>query len=128
LNAQQRRRLKRIRQRQQEAAERRLTRGDVTFVLAHTPAAKNVCVMSDAESQKHQDVKIWHRCTSTSHRHYTRKHVDILVQRGELQWVGGHHRIAAWTQHRTWQKVDSVGPTGEFKVPCMQLVAGAGRR
>lgn len=97
------------------------------FVIAHTPAPKSVCVMSDAQSQKFHDVSIAHRCTSTSHRHYTRKHVSILVERGELQWVGAHHKIAAWTQHRTWQKVDSIGPAGEFRMPVMQLVAGAGR-
>lgn len=113
--------MKRIHQRQRESAERRLNRGDKAFVLALAPAPKSVCVMSDAESKRFHEVSIGHRCTSTAHRHYTRKHVDILVERGELVWVGDHCKIAAWAQHRTWQKAPS-GP-----VHTMQLLAGLGR-
>jgi hypothetical protein len=121
MNAQQRRRMRRIRARQRESAERRLNRPAMEFIAKHCPGPKNVCVMSDAESQRFHEVTIGHRCTSTSHRHYSRKQVDILVERGELQWIGGHHKIAAWSQHKTWQKAPS-GP-----VTVMQLLEGLGR-
>lgn len=108
MNAQQRRRLKRIRQRQRESAERRLNRGDRQFVIAHTPPPKRVCVMSNAESQRFQDVGIGHRCTATSHRHFTRKHVDVLVQRGEVVWVGIHCKIATWIREQHWENHDGA--------------------
>lgn len=118
MNAQQRRRLKRIRQRQRESAERRLNHGDRQFVIAHTPPPTRICIMSDAESQKFHAVTIGHRCTNTEHRHYTRKHVEDLIHRGALAWVGKHYRIAAWVEERTWQKAPS-GP-----VTTMQLLPG----
>jgi hypothetical protein len=77
--------------------------------------------MSDAESQRFQDVSIGHRCTSTTHRHYTRKQVEILVEHGELIWIGQHFKIAAWADHKTWAKVDSGG------MSVMQLVRGLRR-
>jgi hypothetical protein len=121
MNAHQRRRLKRIRLRQRDSAARKLNRADTVFVIAHTPGPKNVCMMSPAESMKFHQVSIAHRCTSTAHRHYSRKHVDILVERGDAEWVGGHNRVAAWTVHRTWQKAPS-GP-----VTVMQLLPGLRR-
>lgn len=121
MNAQQRRHMRRIKVRQRESAERRLNRPAIAFIAKHCPGPKNVCVMSDAESKRFHEVSIGHRCTSTAHRHYTRKHVDILVQRRELVWVGAHNKIAAWAKHRTWQKAPS-GP-----VHTMQLLAGLGR-
>lgn len=103
MNAQQRRRLKRIRQRQRESASKHLNRGDRQFVIAHTPPPKRVCVMSDAESQRFQDVSIGHRCTSISHRHYTRHHVDKLHREGVVRWVGDHFKIAAWIREQHWE-------------------------
>lgn len=113
--------MKRIRSRQRESAERRLNQGDRQFVIAHAPPASRICVMSDADSQKFHAVAIGHRCTSTAHRHYTAKHVNDLIRRGALAWVGMHHKIAAWTEERTWQKAPS-GP-----VHTMQLLPGMAR-
>jgi hypothetical protein len=62
-----------------------------------------VCVMSDAESHRFQDVSIGHRCTATSHRHFTRKHVDKLERDGMVRWVGIHFKIAAWIKEVHWE-------------------------
>lgn len=121
LNAQQRRRMKRIKQRQRESAERRMNQADTLFLTKHTSGPKDICVMSFAQGQKFHDVSIGHRCTATSHRHLSRKHVDILVERGELQWRGDHCKIASWVHHRTWQ----AAPSGPVTV--MQLLPGLGR-
>lgn len=121
MNARERRKLKRIRLRCRDHSPQSLNRHERLFVVSHTPPPKRICVMSDAESQRFHDVTIGHRCTSTSHRHYSRKQVDILVDRGELTWIGLHHKIASWTHEKTWAKVDSGG----FSV--MQLVAGLRR-
>lgn len=108
MNAHERRRLKRIRLRQRESAERKLSRGDWAFVKTHTPHPKRICVMSDAESRRFHDVSIGHRCTSTSHRHFTRKHVDRLVKDEVLTWVGGHFKIAAWIREMHWENRDGA--------------------
>jgi hypothetical protein len=65
--------------------------------------------MTEAQSHRFHDVSIGYRCTSNSHGHYERKHVDILVERGDLVWVGQHFRIAAWVEERTWAKLNSGG-------------------
>lgn len=105
MNAQQRRRMKRIHARQRESRERRLTMGDRQFVIAHTHP-KRVCVMSDAESQRFHDVSIGHRCTSISHQHFTRHHVDRLITEGMVHWVGIHFKIAAWIREVHWENRD----------------------
>lgn len=115
MNAQQRRRLKRIRQRQQASAERRLSRGEAKFIREHAAGPKKVCVMSDAESHRFQDVGIGHRCTSISHSHYTRKHVDKLKAEGLVRWVGVHYKIAAWIREQHWETRDGA----------MQLLPGS---
>ena len=118
MNGQQRRRLKRIRQRQAISAAKKLSQGDQQFIKAHCPHPSRVCVMSPDESQRFHDVSIGHRCTSTAHRHYTRHYVEILLAHGCVEWVGGHFKIARWTESRTWQGVDSGG------TKVMQLVRG----
>ena len=115
VNAQQRRRMKRIRQRQRESAERRLSRGDRQFVTAHAPPPKRVCVMTREQSVRFQDVSIGHRCTAVDHRHYTRKHVDKLKSEGMLEWVGIHYKIAAWIKEVHWEGRDGA----------MQLLPGS---
>jgi hypothetical protein len=60
--------------------------------------------MGPAESQRFHDVSIGHRCTSTEHSHYTRKHVDYLEARGEVEWVGEHHKIAAWVREQHYEQ------------------------
>jgi len=64
--------------------------------------------MSDAESQRFQDVSIGHRCTATSHRHFTRHHVDRLHRDGVVRWVGDHFKIAAWIREQHWENRDGA--------------------
>jgi tRNA G37 N-methylase TrmD len=103
VNCKQRRKLRRIWQR---AQSKQLNQNEKAFVVSHAP--KRVCVMSNDESHRFQDVSIGHRCTSTSHSHYTRKHVDVLVQRGEVVWVGDHYKIAAWIREQHWENRDQA--------------------
>lgn len=114
MNAQQRRRMKRIRHRQYVSAERRLNRGDRQFVIAHTHP-KRVCVMTREQATRFQDVSIGHRCTAVDHRHYTRKHVDKLATEGMTEWIGGHYKIAAWIREVHWETRDGA----------MQLLPGS---
>jgi hypothetical protein len=107
--------MKRIRHRQHESAERKLNRGDQQFVIAHTPPAKRVCVMTTEQAQRFPDVSIAYRCTSVTHRHYTSKHVDKLVAEGVVVRVGQHGKIAAWIREVHWETRDGA----------MQLLPGS---
>jgi hypothetical protein len=77
--------------------------------------------MTADQAHRFQDVSIGYRCTSKSHRHFTRKRVEVLIEHGELVWIGQHFKIAAWADHKTWAKVDSGG------MSVMQLVRGLRR-
>lgn len=127
MNAKQRRKLRRI---HIGSTAGQPSRAAIRFVVAHCPPPKRICVMNADEAERFRDVSIAHRCPSTRHRHYTRKHVDRLVKRGEVRWVGLHRKVAAWTQHRTWQKVASKAPAEMIKpgvgtMAVMQLVPGS---
>ena len=114
MNAQQRRRLKRIRQRQKESAERRLNRGDRQFVIAHTHKASRVCVMTADQARRFEGVSAGYRCTAVDHRHFTAKHVDKLVADGVVVRIGQFGKIAAWIREVHW----------ESRGEAMQLVPG----
>lgn len=103
MNCKQRRKLRRIWQRAQAG---KLNQTQEAFVAAHAPDPKSVCVMSPDESYRFQAVSIGHRCTSVTHSHYTRKHVDILFARGEVEWVGEHYKIASWIREQHWENRD----------------------
>jgi hypothetical protein len=101
LNCKQRRKLRRIWQRAQTG---KLNQAERAFVASHAPDPKSVCVMGPAESQRYHEVSIGHRCTSIDHSHYTRKHVDYLVQRGEVEWIPGHFKIAVWVREQHYEQ------------------------
>lgn len=108
MNAQQRRRLKRIRQRQKESEERRLNRGDRQFVIAHTPKASRVCVMTADQARRFEDVNAGYRCTAVTHQHYTARHVDKLVADGVVVRIGKFGKIAAWIREVHWETRDGA--------------------
>lgn len=53
------------------------------------------------------------------HIHFKREYVDSQAERGDMEWVGDHYRVACWSEHRIWAKTPS-GP-----VTTMQLVEPA---
>jgi hypothetical protein len=65
---------------------------------------KWICIVPHTTAMHMGAVPIDYFCEDSSHAHFKRKRVELMVQRGDLRWHGKHCRVAYWTEHRTWQK------------------------
>jgi hypothetical protein len=85
-----------------------------------------ICVLSESEGRFLAYRGMAYKCSRGRHQHIPRNVADMLVQAGELTWLGKHKRVATYKNARTWMKVYTRNRCGEVDTCGMQLVRGGG--
>ncbi|MGA8730299.1 MAG: hypothetical protein WB608_16210 [Terracidiphilus sp.] len=87
-----------------------------------TKQRRIVCVLSARGAEQLEAWGINQPCHGPlcSHGHHTRARITMLIESGELRWVGKGENVAAWVADLNWKGV----PSGGTSVRVMQLVNG----